>query len=91
VRIRVIVQRCFDFTLERMVSNGLGDDDISELQAATVHWLRHTGISEDVKSRPREHVQADAGHESPITTERYVNVSRRDRQITGGNKPIVAS
>ncbi len=26
----------------------------------TVHWLRHTGISDDVKIRPREHVREDA-------------------------------
>lgn len=27
---------------------------------ATVHWLRHTCISDDVKIRPREHVRDDA-------------------------------
>ena len=38
---------------------------------ATVHWLRHTGIFEDVKSRPREHVRDDAGHSSGAITDRY--------------------
>ena len=35
------------------------------LRAATAHWLRHTGISEDAKRRPRERVRDDAGH--PLT------------------------
>ena len=35
------------------------------MRRATVHWLRHTGISEDIKSgRPREHVRDDARHSS---------------------------
>ena len=48
---RSIVQRCFDATYERMKAEGLKADAI-ELKTATVHWLRHTGISEDVKSSP---------------------------------------
>ena len=43
-----------------------------DLKAATVHWLRHTGISEDVKIRPREYVRDDAGHQSMQTTDRYI-------------------
>jgi hypothetical protein len=27
------------------------------MQNATVHWLKHTGISDDMKIRPREHAQ----------------------------------
>ena len=61
------------------------------LMAATVHWLRHTGISEDVKSRPREHVRDDAGHNSSATTNKYIDVELRARHRSAKNKPIVSS
>jgi hypothetical protein len=77
-QIRSIVQRCFDATYERMNADGLKADAI-ELKAATVHWLRHTGISEDVKFRPREHVRDDAGHASMATTDRYIDSDLRER------------
>jgi len=67
--IRRIVQLCFDEVNKRMKEDGLKDDAI-ELKAATVYWLRHTGTSEDVKFRPREHVRVDAGHASMATTDR---------------------
>jgi hypothetical protein len=35
--------------------------------------LRHTGISDGVKIRPREYVHDDAGHSSAIT-DRYIGV-----------------
>lgn len=54
---------CFDEAYQRMCKDGL-NEDAGDLKLATVHWLRHTGISEDVKSRPREHVRDDAGHAS---------------------------
>jgi len=37
------------------------ESDADNLQSATVHWIRHTGISDDVKKRPKEHVRDDAG------------------------------
>lgn len=49
---------------------------------ATVHWLRHTGISEDVKKRPREHVKEDAGHASLSTTEKYIDIELRERALS---------
>ena len=39
-----------------------------------MHWLRHTGISDDVKQRPREHVRDDAGHSSGAITDKYIDV-----------------
>jgi hypothetical protein len=53
-----------------------------------VHWLRHTGISEDVKVRPREHVRDDAGHASMHTTDRYIDSDLRERHSSGKNKKI---
>ncbi len=86
-QIRSIVQRCFDTTYERMKADGLKNDAI-ELKAATVHWLRHTGISEDVKFRPREHVRDDAGHSSMATTDRYIDSDLRERHESGRKKRI---
>jgi len=85
--IRRIVQNCFNNTFQRMKSDGLLDDAI-ELQTATVHWLRHTGISEDVKFRPREHVRDDAGHASMVTTDRYIDSDLRERHASGKKKRI---
>lgn len=85
--IRRIVQDCFDRAYERMKADGM-EEDAAELRAATVHWLRHTGISEDVKIRPREHVRDDAGHASMATTDRYIESDRRERHASGRRKAI---
>lgn len=84
-QIRTVVQNCFDGSYERMKKHGLAAD-AQELRTATVHWLRHTGISEDVKVRPREHVRDDAGHASMVTTDRYIESDRRERHQSGKNK-----
>ena len=56
-QIRGIVQECFDRTVNALLKAGK-TEDANEVKHATVHWLRHTGISEDIKSgRPREHVR----------------------------------
>jgi site-specific recombinase XerD len=86
-QIRRIVQNCFDLTFLRMKQNGHADDTV-ELEHTTVHWLRHTGISEDVKIRPREHVRNDAGHASMQTTDRYIDSDARERHSTGKRKVI---
>ena len=85
--IREIVQLCFDqatFALERS-GNKL---EAQNLQEATVHWLRHTGISDDVKILPREHVRDDAGHSSSAITDRYIDIELKARHQSGKNKPI---
>lgn len=86
-QIREIVQNCFDTAVERMIADGLGDD-AEQLKAATVHWLRHTGISDDIKQRPREHVRDDAGHSSSAITDRYIDVELRERHASGKKKSI---
>jgi len=85
--IRTIVQNCFDRSYERMTADGL-EEDASDLRTATVHWLRHTGISEDVKFRPREHVRDDAGHQTMQTTDRYIESDERERHRSGKDKPL---
>lgn len=85
--IRNIVQKCFDTAYQRMKDDGLEIGAI-DLKTATVHWLRHTGISEDVKIRPREHVRDDAGHSSMQTTDRYIESDLRERHESGRQKRV---
>ena len=63
-------------------------EDADVLMAATVHWLRHTGISEDVKIRPREHVRDDAGHSSSAITDQYIDIEMRERHASAKKKLI---
>ncbi len=86
-QIRGIVQNCFDKAREKLASEGFLEE-AERLAAATVHWLRHTGISEDVKSRPREHVRDDAGHGSSAITDRYIDVERAERHASARQKLI---
>jgi site-specific recombinase XerD len=85
--IRKIVQLCFDKTMERLNADGF-KEDAEMLLSATVHWLRHTGISEDVKIRPREHVRDDAGHSSSAITDQYIDIELRARHASARKKQI---
>ena len=87
--VRRIIQQCFDQAIFQLRRDGL-DDDADALSEATVHWLRHTGISDDVKTRPREHVRDDAGHSSGATTDRYIDVELRERHRTARKKKIIS-
>ncbi len=86
--IREVVQTCFDHTIKRL-NEDKHFEEAESLNEATVHWLRHTGISEDVKCRPREHVRDDAGHSSSATTDKYIDVELRERHRSAKNKPIL--
>ena len=86
-QIRGIVQQCFDLAQLKMKEDGFSEE-ASQLSAATVHWLRHTGISEDVKHRPREHVRDDAGHGSSAITDRYIDVELTARHASAKKKRI---
>lgn len=85
--IREIVQYCFNQSVEALKQDGF-QDEAESLLSATVHWLRHTGISEDVKIRPREHVRDDAGHSSSAITDRYIDIELRERHRSAKNKHI---
>lgn len=85
--IRRLVQLCFnEACVELKLQNQL--EEAEALTTATVHWLRHTGISEDVKIRPREHVRDDAGHSSSVTTDRYIDVELEARHRSARKKVI---
>lgn len=88
--IRRIIQHCFDLAAEELRRSGQADE-ADNLAAATVHWLRHTGISEDVKIRPREHVRDDAGHSSSATTDRYIDIEKQARYQSAKKKTIEPS
>jgi site-specific recombinase XerD len=85
--IRKLVQACFDKAASRLIEHNFIEES-DQLRSATVHWLRHTGISEDVKIRPREHVRDDAGHGSGAITDRYIDVELRERHASAKNKLI---
>jgi site-specific recombinase XerD len=86
-QIRGIVQKCFDVAEEKL-RRERSAEEADRLATATVHWLRHTGISEDVKYRPREHVRDDAGHGSSAITDRYIDVERAERHASARNKLV---
>lgn len=86
-QVRDIVQVCFDEAAARLRRDGL-ESDADNLQTATVHWLRHTGISDDVKRRPKEHVRDDAGHGSSAITDRYIDLEKRERHASAKKKSI---
>lgn len=88
--IRRIIQRCFDLAGEELRRQGHSEES-DNLAEATVHWLRHTGISEDVKIRPREHVRDDAGHSSSATTDRYIDIEKQARYQSAKKKTIEPS
>jgi site-specific recombinase XerD len=85
--IRQLVQDCFDAAASDLEQQG-NPEEAAALRVATVHWLRHTGISEDVKHRPREHVRDDAGHSSSAITDRYIDIELRERARSAKQKRI---
>lgn len=85
--IRTLVQTCFDRACERLIADNQ-KEEADQLANATVHWLRHTGISDDVKTRPREHVRDDAGHSSGAITDKYIDVELRERHGSAKKKRI---
>lgn len=87
--IRSLVQKCFDDAYHLMLKENK-EADAAELKIATVHWLRHTGISEDVKIRPREHVRDDAGHSSSAITDKYIDVEKKARSKSAKKKKLVS-
>ena len=86
--IREIIQTCFDKAGAQLEKDGFMEEK-EALGEATVHWLRHTGISDDVKIRPREHVRDDAGHSTSATTDKYIDIELRERHRSAKNKPVI--
>jgi len=87
--IRSIVQGCFDQAIQQLAAQDQ-PEEADAMMDATVHWLRHTGISDDVKIRPREHVRDDAGHSSGAITDKYIDIELKERHKSAKRKPIQA-
>jgi site-specific recombinase XerD len=75
-----IVQSCFDHAIAALDKQG-DRQEANALRNASAHWLRHTGISDDINKhhRPVAHVRDDAGHASITTTDRYNDITLQDR------------
>lgn len=86
--VRNLVQLAFDAAIQQLKQDDL-EEEAETLHEATVHWLRHTGISDDVKVRPREHVRDDAGHSSSAITDKYIDIELRERHQSARKKRIV--
>ena len=89
-RIRMLVQLCFDKAVEKL-RNKNSLDEANALEIATVHWLRHTGISDDINKhgRPIAHVRDDAGHSSSGITDRYNDIELTARYQSAQHKDVI--
>lgn len=87
--IRRIVQYCFDKTINKLRENKFFSEADS-MESATVHWLRHTGISDDInkRGRPIPHVRDDAGHSSSAITDKYNDIELKERYESAKDKKI---
>lgn len=86
-QIRNIVQEVFDRAISQLLS-AEKTDEAEDLATATVHWLRHTSISTDVETRPREHIRDDVGHENPATMDKYIDTDRVARHQSAQHKKL---
>lgn len=82
-----ITQDCFDHTVNYFKNNH-HLEDAENLATASAHWLRHTGISDDINKhgRPIAHVRDDAGHSSILTTDRYNDIVLLERHESAQEK-----
>lgn len=88
--LRNLIQQCFDKAADKLRKQGK-TSEADSLGTATVHWLRHTGISDDINKRGRAlaHVRDDAGHSSVSTTDRYNDIEVKKRHASAVNKKMI--
>ena len=87
-QLRRIVQQAFDLAYEKMRSEGFIDEALA-LREATTHWLRHTGASQDIATRPLKHMADDLGHASMGTTDQvYIQSDMKERARTGKQREV---
>lgn len=89
--LRRLVQDCFDNTILKLRKTGFVTEADS-FESATVHWLRHTGISDDInmRGRPIAHVRDDAGHSSSSITDRYNDIDLIERHQSAKHKKLIS-
>lgn len=88
-QVRRLIQLCFDQSIMQLKKQD--KEEANTFETATVHWLRHTGISDDInkRGRPLAHVRDDAGHASALTTDRYNDAEHIKRHETAVNKKLL--
>lgn len=86
-QIRALVSEVFEHAYQALLKDGHQDESLA-LKQATVHWLRHTAISEDVLHRPTEDVRDDVGHENIATTSLYIDVMDAKRHASAKSKKL---
>ncbi len=87
-QIRRIVEDSFDLAIIKLKQDGFAED-ANYLQAATTHWLRHTGASQDAGKRPTKHLADDLGHASSATTDEvYMRSNLKDRAKSGIDRGV---
>lgn len=87
-QLRRIVQEAFDMAYEKMLSESF-TDEAKALREATTHWLRHTGASQDIATRPLKHMADDLGHASMGTTDQvYIQSDMKERAKTGKDRDV---
>ncbi|MDC3180938.1 tyrosine-type recombinase/integrase [Gammaproteobacteria bacterium] len=87
-QVRYVISEAFSIAEEQLRIDGHADE-AGHLAAATVHWLRHTAISDDVLNRPGEHVRDDVGHENLSTTSLYIDVLDEKRHESAQLKTLL--
>ena len=87
-QLRRIVQEAFDMAFDKMLAEGFADE-ARALGEATTHWLRHTGASQDIATRPLKHMADDLGHASMGTTDQvYIQSDMKERARSGKDRDV---
>ncbi|MCX7118225.1 MAG: site-specific integrase [Legionellales bacterium] len=88
--LRRLIQDCFDSTIQQLRHQGC-TTEADLLESAAVHWLRQTGISDDInkRGRPVAHVRDDAGHSSSAITDRYNDIDLLERHESAKHKKLM--
>ena len=87
-QLRRIVQEAFDMAYNKMLSETFVEE-AKALREATTHWLRHTGASQDISTRPLKHMADDLGHASMGTTDQvYIQSDMKERARTGKDRDV---
>ncbi len=87
-QVRHVISEAFSIAEQELRVQGHADE-ADHLCTATVHWLRHTAISDDVIHRPGEHVRDDVGHENLSTTSLYIDVMDEKRHQSAQSKTLL--
>jgi len=87
-QIRRLVAQSFELASSALVADGF-TEEAEKLQAATAHWLRHTGATHDAASRPLKHLSEDLGHAKIATTDQiYIQTNIKERAKSGVKRKL---